>query len=58
VSKKCSEYLLKGGRVISFGSSLEAEYLVRKEINRREQVTQFDLKEWKDVNTVQVYVYY
>ncbi|KAK7107296.1 biotin--protein ligase-like [Littorina saxatilis] len=53
IGKKCVDYLLKGGKVISFGSSMEAEFVVRKEVQKRPSILQFGLEKWKNVSAIQ-----
>lgn len=53
IEQTFSEYLLSGGRVISFGSSMEANFLERKTTHERLTVAKFDFDTWKDVSTIQ-----
>lgn len=53
IGKKFTSFLLNGGKVVSFGSSLEAEFLVRKEVKGRPGVAKFNLQKWRDVSAIQ-----
>ncbi|KAL8603079.1 hypothetical protein ACOMHN_015644 [Nucella lapillus] len=58
IGKKFTNFLLNGGKVISFGSSMEAEFLVRKEVKGCLGVAKFNLQKWQDVSTVQGHYHY
>ena len=53
IGKKCASFLLNGGKVISFGSSLEAEFVIRKEYKARPNVTKFNVGRVRDVFAIQ-----
>nr|KAG5704984.1 hypothetical protein BaRGS_022826 [Batillaria attramentaria] len=52
IERKFSDYLLSGGKVISFGSSLETKFLEREEVQKRHAITKFSFDKWKDVSSV------
>ena len=53
IRRKCADFLAKGGKVISFGSSMEAEFVVRKEVHGQQTVAKFSLDKWQDVLAIQ-----
>ena len=53
IRRKCADFLVKGGKVISFGSSMEAEFVVRKEVHGQQTVAKFSLDKWQDVLAIQ-----
>ena len=53
ISRKCADFLKKGGKVVSFGSSMEAEFVMRKEVQSRPAITQFTLEKWRDGSAIQ-----
>ena len=53
IHRKCADFLAKGGKVISFGSSIEAEFVVRKEVHGQQTVAKFSLDKWQDVLAIQ-----
>ncbi|XP_076445660.1 uncharacterized protein LOC143283340 [Babylonia areolata] len=53
IGKKFASFLMNGGKVLSFGSSMEAEFLVRKEVKGRPAITKFNLQKWRDVSAIQ-----
>lgn len=53
IERRFSDYLMAGGKVISFGSSMESVFLDRKEVQKQQVITKFGFEKWKDVSSVQ-----
>lgn len=53
VSQYFSDYLSSGGRILSFGSSIETIFVERREVQQNPSLTKFGVAEWTEVNAIQ-----
>ncbi|XP_025097609.1 biotin--protein ligase-like isoform X2 [Pomacea canaliculata] len=52
-SQYFSDYLSSGGRILSFGSSIETIFVERREVQQNPSLTKFGVAEWTEVNAIQ-----